>query len=223
MKQYILIFLLTVSAVVNAQNDRQLIREGNKLYRQKQYAQAEVLYRKAIAQKADNPQAVYNLGCALMMQQKDSAAVVQYQNAAKLEKNKLRQAKSWHNMGVVCQNHQMYGDAVKAYEQALRCNPKDDETRYNLALCKQLNKNNPQQNQQQKKNEEKNDSKENQQNQQQDKNNQDQQKQEKPQEQMSKENAERLLDAAVQDEKATQQRMKKAMQRPQKKQLQKNW
>ena len=36
---------------------------------------------------------------------------------------------------------------------------------------------------------------------------------------MSKENAERLLDAAVQDEKATQQRMKKAMQRPQKKQL----
>ncbi len=223
MKQYILIFLLTVSAVVYAQNDRQLIREGNKLYRQKQYAQAEVLYRKAIAQKADNPQAVYNLGCALMMQQKDSAAVVQYQNAAKLEKNKLRQAKSWHNMGVVCQNHQMYGDAVKAYEQALRCNPKDDETRYNLALCKQLNKNNPQQNQQQKKNEEKNDSKENQQNQQQDKNNQDQQKQEKPQEQMSKENAERLLDAAVQDEKATQQRMKKAMQRPQKKQLQKNW
>ena len=223
MKQYILIFLLTVSAVANAQNDRQLIREGNKLYRQKQYAQAEVLYRKAIAQKADNPQAVYNLGCALMMQQKDSAAVVQYQNAAKLEKNKLRQAKSWHNMGVVCQNHQMYGDAVKAYEQALRCNPKDDETRYNLALCKQLNKNNPQQNQQQKKNEEKNDSKENQQNQQQDKNNQDQQKQEKPQEQMSKENAERLLDAAVQDEKATQQRMNKAMQRPQKKQLQKNW
>ena len=223
MKQYILIFLLTVSAVVYAQNDRHLIREGNKLYRQKQYAQAEVLYRKAIAQKADNPQAVYNLGCALMMQQKDSAAVVQYQNAAKLEKNKLRQAKSWHNMGVVCQNHQMYGDAVKAYEQALRCNPKDDETRYNLALCKQLNKNNPQQNQQQKKNEEKNDSKENQQNQQQDKNNKDQQKQEKPQEQMSKENAERLLDAAVQDEKATQQRMKKAMQRPQKKQLQKNW
>jgi Ca-activated chloride channel family protein len=225
MKQYILIILLAVSAVASAQNDRQLIREGNRLYRQKQYAQAEVLYRKAIARKADNPQAVYNLGCALMMQQKDSAAVVQYQNAAKLEKNKLRQAKSWHNIGVVCQNHQMYGDAVKAYEQALRCNSKDDETRYNLALCKQLNKNNPQQNQnqQQKKDEEKNDSKENQQNQQQDKNNKDQQKQEKPQEQMSKENAERLLDAAVQDEKATQQRMKKAMQRPQRKQLQKNW
>ena len=36
----------------------------------------------------------------------------------------------------------MYGDAIKAYEQSLRNNPKDNETRYNLALCKKLQKNN---------------------------------------------------------------------------------
>lgn len=213
--------MLAVCTAVSAQNDRQLIREGNRLYRQKQYAQAEVLYRKAIAKKADNPQAVYNLGCALMMQQKDSAAIVQYENATKLEKNKLRQSKSWHNIGVMCQSHKMYGEAVRAYEQSLRLNPSDDETRYNLALCKQLNKNNPQQdkNQQDKKNEEKEDDK----GQQQKKDKKDQQKEEQPKEQMSKDNAERLLDAAVQNEKATQQRLKKALQQPRKKQLQKNW
>lgn len=221
MRHYILVIMLAVCAAVSAQNDRQLIREGNRLYRQKQYAQAEVLYRKAIAKKADNPQAVYNLGCALMMQQKDSAAIVQYENATKLEKNKLRQSKSWHNIGVICQGHKMYGEAVRAYEQSLRLNPSDDETRYNLALCKQLNKNNPQQdkNQQDKKNEEKEDDK----GQQQKKDKKDQQKEEQPKEQMSKDNAERLLDAAVQNEKATQQRLKKAMQQPRKKQLQKNW
>lgn len=221
MRHYILVIMLAVCAVVSAQNDRQLIREGNRLYRQKQYAQAEVLYRKAIAKKADNPQAVYNLGCALMMQQKDSAAIVQYENATKLEKNKLRQSKSWHNIGVMCQSHKMYGEAVRAYEQSLRLNPSDDETRYNLALCKQLNKNNPQQdkNQQDKKNEEKEDDK----GQQQKKDKKDQQKEEQPKEQMSKDNAERLLDAAVQNEKATQQRLKKALQQPRKKQLQKNW
>ena len=221
MRQYILVILMTVCTAVSAQNDRQLIREGNRLYRQKQYAQAEVLYRKAIAKNAENPQAQYNLGCALMMQQKDSAAVIQYQNAAKLEKNKLRQSKSWHNVGVMCQSHQMYGEAIKAYEQALRCNPTDDETRHNLALCKQMNKNNPQQNQNQqdKKNEDQQDDK----GQQQKKDKKDKQKEEKPQEQMSKENAERLLDAAVQNEKATQQRLQKAMQQPRKKQLQKNW
>ncbi len=216
-----MVIMLAVCAAVSAQNDRQLIREGNRLYRQKQYAQAEVLYRKAIAKKADNPQAVYNLGCALMMQQKDSAAIVQYENATKLEKNKLRQSKSWHNIGVMCQSHKMYGEAVRAYEQSLRLNPSDDETRYNLALCKQLNKNNPQQdkNQQDKKNEEKEDDK----GQQQKKDKKDQQKEEQPKEQMSKDNAERLLDAAVQNEKATQQRLKKALQQPRKKQLQKNW
>lgn len=221
MRHYILVIMLAVCAAVSAQNDRQLIREGNRLYRQKQYAQAEVLYRKAIAKKADNPQAVYNLGCALMMQQKDSAAIVQYENATKLEKNKLRQSKSWHNIGVMCQSHKMYGEAVRAYEQSLRFNPADDETRYNLALCKQLNKNNPQQdkNQQDKKNEEKEDDK----GQQQKKDKKDQQKEEQPKEQMSKDNAERLLDAAVQNEKATQQRLKKALQQPRKKQLQKNW
>lgn len=213
--------MLAVCAAVSAQNDRQLIREGNRLYRQKQYAQAEVLYRKAIAKKADNPQAVYNLGCALMMQQKDSAAIVQYENATKLEKNKLRQSKSWHNIGVMCQSHKMYGEAVRAYEQSLRLNPSDDETRYNLALCKQLNKNNPQQdkNQQDKKNEEKEDDK----GQQQKKDKKDQQKEEQPKEQMSKDNAERLLDAAVQNEKATQQRIQKAMQQPRKRTLEKNW
>ena len=221
MRHYILVIMLAVCAAVSAQNDRQLIREGNRLYRQKQYPQAEVLYRKAIAKKADNPQAVYNLGCALMMQQKDSAAIVQYENATKLEKNKLRQSKSWHNIGVMCQSHKMYGEAVRAYEQSLRFNPADDETRYNLALCKQLNKNNPQQdkNQQDKKNEEKEDDK----GQQQKKDKKDQQKEEQPKEQMSKDNAERLLDAAVQNEKATQQRLKKALQQPRKKQLQKNW
>ena len=40
---------------------------------------------------------------------------------------------------------------------------------------------------------------------------------------MSKENAEQLLNAAVQEEKATQQRLKKAMQMPRRKQLQEEW
>ena len=167
-----------------------------------------------------NPQANYNLGCALMMQQKDSAAVVQYEKAARIEPNKMRRSKAFHNIGVVCQNHKMYGDAIKAYEESLRLNPTDDETRYNLALCKKLNKNQQNQNNQQKKqqnNEQDKDKKD----QKQDKN--DQQKQQQQQEQMSKENAERLLDAAVQNEKATQQRIQKAMQQPKKRTLEKNW
>lgn len=89
---------------------------------------------------------MYNLGCALMMQQKDSMAMVQYQHAAQEETNVLRRSKSYHNMGVIMQNHREYAKAIECYKMALRCNPQDNETRYNLALCKKLLKNQPQKN-----------------------------------------------------------------------------
>ena len=200
MRKSIVFIMLFVCTTLSAQTDRQQIRQGNRLFRAKDYAKAEVAYRKALAANAQNPQAVYNLGCALMLQQKDSAAVVQFEKAAQIETNKMRKSKAFHNIGVVCQNHQMYGDAIKAYEQSLRLNPADDETRYNLALCKKLNKNQQnQQNQQQQKDKQNNEQNKDKQDQKKDQNN-DQQKQQQPQEQMSRENAERLLDAAVQNE-----------------------
>ena len=204
----------------HAQADRQYIRQGNKLFRQQNYAKAEVEYQKALAANQRNSQALYNLGCALMMQQKDSAAIVQFENAGKLETSRLRKAMVYHNIGCICQKHQMFGEAIEAYKQSLRNNPDDDETRYNLALCKRQQKN--QQNQGGGgKDDKKQDNKD--QDKKQDKQQQQQQQKQQPQEQMSKENAEQLLNAAMQEEKATQQRMKKAMQHPNRKRLPKNW
>ena len=224
MRKILLYMFLLVAVRAQAQTDRQCIRQGNRLYHQKQWAQAEVEYRKALSKNAENPQALYNLGCALMMQQKDSAAIIQYQKAAQVETNKLRRSKANHNIGVICQNHRMYGEAIKAYQQSLRDNPSDDETRYNLALCKQQNKNQQQNQQNQDKNKDKNQDKQKQdqkQNENKDKNKEQQQQEQK--DQMSKDNAEQLLNAAIQNEKATQQRMKKAMQQPQRRNVQKNW
>ena len=218
-RMIVTLFMLMSWTIAYSQTDRQSIRQGNRLYHQQEFAKSEVEYRKAISNNPNNAQAIYNLGCALMAQQKDSAAVVQFQNAGKMEKGKFRKAKSFHNIGFICQRHQMYGEAIEAYKEALRNNPSDHETRYNLALCKRQQKNQPQQ-QQQKKDQDKNSKdKQQQDKQQQDKN----QNQQPPKDQMSKENAEQLLNAAIQEEKATQQRMKKAMQQPRSKKLQKNW
>ncbi len=220
-RHIILILLLCVVTMSYAQTDRQFVRDGNRLFSKQQYDKAEVQYRKAVSNNPSNPQALYNLGCALMMQNKDSAAIVQYQKAAKIEKNKLRLASVYHNIGVICQNHKMYGDAIKAYEQSLRNNPKDDETRYNLVLCKKLQKNNKDKNEKNKNNEN------NKQQNNKDRNNnkeKDKNKQQQPKEQMSKDNAEQLINAAIQNEKATQQRLKKAMQKPgTRKSSDKNW
>ena len=215
--------MLLVAVSMQAQSDRQMIRQGNKQYRKGNVAEAEVSYRKAVERNERNAQANYNLGNALMGQRKDSLAITQLEKAAKLETNPLRRAQAYHNMGVICQQHRMFGEAIEAYKEALRNNPTDNETRYNLALCKRQ-----QQEQQQDQNQQNKDNKDNKDKQDQQKQDQQQKQDEKKQEQqqkqqMSKENAEQLLNAAMQEEKQTQERMKKAQQQPQKRRLEKNW
>jgi len=232
-KKVAIILLLLMAVGAQAQSDRDYIRQGNKQFRAGKFAEAEVDYRKAIEKNAKNPQAAYNLGNALLAQKKDSAAIVQYQQAAKLETNQKRRSYAYHNIGVICQGHQMYGEAIEAYKEALRNNPNDDETRYNLELCKRQQKQQQQkqqqqnqQNQQQKQNKDNKDKQDknkdqNEQDQQKQQDKKQQQEQQKPQ--MSKENAEQLLNAAMQEEKNTQQRIKKAQHQKQTRKLQKNW
>lgn len=216
-----------------AQTDRQHIRQGNKAFRSMKYDQAEVSYRKALAKKPSNSQALYNMGCVLMQKENtpgaDSLAIETFKKAAKAEVNKRRKAMSYHNMGVIFQQAHDFQQAIEAYKEALRNNPKDNQTRYNLALCqRQLKKNGGGGSSSQQK---KDDKKQSEQQQKKDQNKQDQntdKKQEpsKPRPQqgkMSKDNAQQLLNAAIQEEKKTQQRMQKAMRMPQTKSLKKNW
>ncbi len=221
-KQGTALLVLMFALSASAQDARQYIRNGNKLYRAGDYVKAEVAYSKAVAKDSLNPQAAYNLGNALMMQQKDSSAIVQYQKAARLEKNPLRLSQSFHNIGVICQKKQLFAEAIEAYKQSLRLNPNDDETRYNLVLCQRQQK---QQQQNQKQQGQDKDDKQDQQKQEKQQQQQDK-KQQKPQEQkpqMSKENAEQLLQDAMRQEQQTQKRLKEAQQQPQRRQLQKNW
>lgn len=228
-RKYILLILLVFASVtqMQAQADRQFIRNGNKLYRQQNYAKAETEYRKALSKNARNTQAMYNLGCALMMQQKDSAAIVQLQNAGRSEQSPRRKAMAYHNVGVICQGHQMYGEAIEAYKESLRNNPSDNETRYNLALCQRLQKKQKQnggKNNQKNKNKKDNKNQQNKQkNNNQNKQDQNNQQKQQPKDQMSKDNAQQLLNYAIQQEKATQERLKRNEQQPQRRRLQQNW
>jgi len=239
------LLMLAGVAQVSAQTDRNLIRQGNRAFKTQKWAVAETQYRKAVSKNQKNPQAVYNLGCALMAQQKDSMAMQQFANATQLETNKLRRACGYHNMGVIMQNHREYAQAIDYYKMALRCNPQDNETRYNLALCKKLLKNNPQNKDQNKNNKDKNDKNKNDQNKDKNKDNQNKndkdknqnkdkndknkdnknnQNQNQPnQDKMSRENAEQLLNAAVQQEQATKRKLQKAMSQPRRKAYDKNW
>ena len=231
-KFYILSLLLVASAVqvfAQQKTDRDYLRSGNKLYNDSLFIKAEVDYRKALEINPKSTDAMFNLANALLMQQKAKEAMEQYESVSKIEKDKNKLAQIYHNMGVMLQSAKQLPQCIEAYKESLRNNPKDDETRYNLALAQkqlkdqQQNQQNQdqQQQQQQKQEEEKQDQNKDQQEQDQKDQQQNPQQQQNKNE-MSKENAQQLLNAVMQDEKNVQDKVKKQIQ-IQGKKLEKDW
>ena len=220
------IMFLGTSVLYAQKTDRDYLRSGNKLYNDSLFVKAEVDYRKALEINPKSADAMFNLGNSLLMQQKAKEAMEQFEAAARLEKDKEKLAHIYHNMGVILQSSKQLPQCIEAYKQALRNNPKDDETRYNLVLAqKQLKDQQQQQQNQDQQKDQKQDEKEknkDQQDQQQQQQNQNQQNQQQNKDEMSKENAEQLLKAAMQDEKDVQDKVKKQMQVSGKK-LEKDW
>ena len=230
-KFYILSLLLVASAgqiLAQQKTDRDYLRSGNKLYNDSLFIKAEVDYRKALEINPKSTDAMFNLANALLMQQKAQEAMEQYQSVSKIEKDKEKLAQIYHNMGVMLQSAKQLPQCIEAYKESLRNNPKDDETRYNLALAQkqlkdqQQNQQNQDQQQQEQKEDKQDQNKDQQEQEQKDQQQQNQQQQQQNKNEMSKENAEQLLNAVMQDEKNVQDKVKKQIQ-IQGKKLEKDW
>ena len=234
--KYILFILFVILAAgASAQKiERDYIRKGNRLFNDSVFVDAEVNYRKALEVNPKSTVSMYNLGNTLSQQQKFKDAMEQYVAAGKIEKDKIKLAHIYHNMGVLFQAGKDYAQAVEAYKMSLRNNPKDDETRYNLALAQKMLKDQQQNQQNQDQNQDQNkDEQEKKQDQQKDQNKQNDQKKDDQQQQppkpekkdneMSKENAEQRLNSEMQDEKDTQDKVKKQQQVIQGGRLEKDW
>lgn len=233
-KFYILSLLLVVSAgqvFAQQKTDRDYLRSGNKLYNDSLFIKAEVDYRKALEINPKSTDAMFNLANSLLMQQKAKEAMEQYESVSKIEKDKDKLAQIYHNMGVILQSSKQYPQCIEAYKESLRNNPKDDETRYNLALAQKLlkdqqqdqqNQDQQQQQQQDQKEDQKDQNKDQQEQDQKDQQQQNQQQQQQNKNEMSKENAQQLLNAVMQDEKNVQDKVKKQIQ-IQGKKLEKDW
>ena len=229
---YIILLLLTalsVSSYADNRQARKLIRKGNALYRADKRQEAQVDYLKAYRADSTDARVQYNLATSmfpqdykLVQKERCDTMAMMFERAAQAETNPLRKAKAYHNEGVAYQGVKDFGKAIEAYKNALRCNPNDDESRYNLVLCQRQLKNQGggNNNQQQDKQDKQDKQQQQQQQDKQKKQDQQQQQQEPP---MSKENAEQLLNAAMQREKETQKRMKEAQQQPQRRRIEKNW
>lgn len=201
MKYKLLAFIMTLVPFVNisAQKEARNVKEGNKQYVAQKFTEAQKFYEQGVADNSDSYSANFNLGNSLFRQKKYKEALEQYQKAATLTKEKKEIASAFHNVGNALMEEKNYEKSVEAYKNSLKANPKDDDTRYNLAVAQYLMKKQQEQQKQQ------------QQQQKQEQQQQQQQKQEQKQQQqpkMQQEQIEQILKALEQDERDVQERRK---------------
>jgi Ca-activated chloride channel homolog len=198
MKNKWIILLFIASINVQGQSAKKLVLEGNKAYfGLKDYKKAESFYKRALAADSKYGKAGYNLGAAYFKQNKFDEAAAQFEGIKALTKNKDTVAGGLHNQGTSYLKAKRYDEAVKTLKEALKLNPKDEDTRYNLAYALAMKK----------KEDEKKKKKEQQQQQQQSK--PENKKEQKPVEKISEKEAERMLNALKQEEKKLQKNKRK--------------
>ena len=238
LKYIILVFLMILgfTVTISAQSERRFIREGNDYFENEKYVESEVEFRKALEKTPESFEGRFNLGDALFKQEKVDEAIEQFQALSNSTKDNKQLSDIYHNIGNGFFAKKELEKSIEAYKEALRNDPTDDETRYNLIVAQKMlenqkqnqeqnkDKNKDQEQEQEKK--EKEQQKQNQQQQQQNQQQQEQQQQQQRQQQqeqgISKENAERILQSLDQDEKKLQEKLRKAKQQQQR-QIEKNW
>ena len=223
MKNILIILSFLMSFNSFAQNKKSFLRDGNKLYADSSYNEAEMQYRKSLEKDQDYFNASFNLADAVYKQERYEESSALFDALKDNAPTETDLAKVYHNLGNSLVKEQKLEEAIDAYKSSLRINPKDKDTRHNLAIThrqkqqqekEQENKDEKDEQEQDKEGENKEEEKENkeQEQSQENKEQQEEKKESKPEEkkeEMSKETAEKMLEAIQQKEKELQEELQK--------------
>jgi len=231
-----LFFAITVlfSSSLYAQQEKQYIRQGNRAYDKARFTDSETYYRKATDKNKNSSDAIFNIGDALYKQKKYGDASKQFMDNINMVEDRDKKSGAMYNLGNSFLKADSVEKSIDAYKGSLKLNPDNPHAKYNLAYAQDLLRKQQQQKQQQQQNKDKqdknkdknkkdqnkdNDKKDQQKN---DKQNQDQQK---PQDQqgMTKDDAQRLLNALANEEKEVQEKVKLAKAAKERVRTVKNW
>lgn len=233
---FLLILLIRISVFSHtacAQADKKFIRQGNREYEKSRYSESEILYRKALDKNKQSADAVFNAGDALYKQEKYEDAGKQFIENINLNEDSNKKSAGFYNLGNSFLKSNKLKESIDAYKNSLRLNPQNLEAKYNLAYAQDLLQQQQQQQQQNqdqqqqkqdKNNQDQNKEKEQDQDQSDNKEQQDQQQQPQQDDQaISKEDAERILNALENDEKNVQEKVKLAKAAKNRVRSAKNW
>lgn len=239
MKKLIILLLINFFFInTQAQTAHKYLRKGNKSYETENYNTAEERYRKSL-EKDNTYKGNYNLGNSIYEQERYNEAVKHFEGAIASAKSQTDKAKAFHNLGTAHLKGGQYEKSIEAYKHALRMNPSDMETKYNLSYAMQkLRQQQQQQKQQQQQQDQQNQNQDNSDKQEKDQpKDQNSEEQQNPQQKpidnenkenqqpqprdLTKEEARQLLEIMDNEEQKVQKKMKKA--RGQKSKSKKDW
>jgi hypothetical protein len=256
---FLLLFLIPVAGTL-AQTENKLIRQGNRLYADQSYKDAEIDYRKSVDKNPESVPGRFNLGTSLYKQNNYQEAILSFDSVVSTNPDDKILSQAYYNLGnsmlkfsqdsAGAQSNALQG-SIESYKQSLRLNPDDSAAKYNLAYAQRLlqrqqqqqqqqqdqnqdqknqeQKSQDQQSQDQQNQDQQNQDQQSQDQQSQDQQSQDQQKQGQQQQQqsasreISKEDAERMLDALKNDEKATLEKLRRQQIKTQRVTIEKDW
>jgi tetratricopeptide (TPR) repeat protein len=227
MRYIVFIVLMTLACkTLFAQKENALLRQGNRKFESGEYKDAEKDFRKALEINRESVKGQFNLGTAVYKNNNYEEAAKIYGNMTESKADQDIKSKVYHNLGNSLLQAKDYEKSIQAYKQSLLNNPKNPDTKYNLEYAKMMLKKQQEQQQQQNKDnkdqkDDKKDEKEKKNQDQEQKN--DQQKQPQDQKKISKDDAERMLEALKNDEKRTMQKVKKQKAKVQVVGIEKDW
>ncbi|MDD4553630.1 MAG: tetratricopeptide repeat protein [Bacteroidales bacterium] len=201
-----------------------MLRKGNSEFEKGNYKEAEKDYRKALELNKGSVKGQFNLGTAVYKNNNFEESAKLYSSMVTGKHDKETQAKMFHNLGNSFLQSKEYEKSIAAFKNSLLNDPRNKDTKYNLEYAKMMLKKQQQQQQQNKDNKDKQDEKKDQKQDQNDKNdNKDQQKPPQDQKKISKEDADRMLEALKNDEKKTMQKVNKQKAKVQVTGVEKDW
>lgn len=143
MKQIIVITVILIMTFSFAQEKDKALQKSNdyvydgNILVDEDFVAAEKEYRKAISEKPSNTSGTYNLGNAYYKTGLYSEALQRHIETAKLATTKIEKHQAYHNIGNALMQQKQCKEAVEAFKNALRNDPTDEETRYNLVIAKE--------------------------------------------------------------------------------------
>ena len=230
---FAIILLMIFGFSAFPQSSRSTLNEGVDKYEQKKYTDAEVDFRKVVENSPKNYEAKFNLGTSYYKQEKYEDAIKTFTGSFEDATDDESRAKVYHNIGNSLLKSDKIEESIEAYKNALKFNPNDQDTKYNLSYALEMlkNKDKNQQNKDDKNDQKKDDQKKDQDQQNQDQQNKDQNKQDQQQNQqpkdqeakqdntkqpqqpkeqkISKDEAQRILEALKNNEKDLQKLLRK--------------